>query len=218
MVKIAIIDDHSIVRQGIIRLLEDNSNFSVIHQDSSVESFCKSMENKSVDLDVLILDIALPGISGFAAIEKLLKKRPDLKIIMLSALSEEAYAIQCVKEGARGFVSKEAVDEELVFAIKRVVNNDIYFSSELTRKIAMEIITPTTQDPHKQLTKREFQVMCGLGAGSSLNDIADRLNISHKTVSTYRYRLMQKMNMKTTNDLIKYCISKGITSSNWTEI
>lgn len=218
MVKIAIIDDHSIVRQGIIRLLEDNSNFSVVHQDSSVESFCKSMENKSVDLDILILDIALPGISGFAAIEKLLRKKPGLKIIMLSALSEEAYAIQCVKEGARGFVSKEAVDEELVFAIKRVVNNDIYFSSELTRKIAMEIITPTTQDPHKQLTKREFQVMCGLGAGSSLNDIADRLNISHKTVSTYRYRLMQKMNMKTTNDLIKYCISKGITSSNWTEI
>lgn len=207
MIKILIVDDHPIVRKGLSLILSDESDMKVICEASnSKETFDFLKKN---EIDVLILDITLHGISGFEILDKLKQKYPGLPVLMLSALSEDLYATKSIKLGASGFVNKESATEELVIAVRKVYSGGVYVSSHLAEKLAINLKNDFQKPPQDYLSNREFQVMRLIGSGKTITEISDILNLSVKTVSTYRTRILNKMNFNNNSELIKFCIKEG---------
>jgi DNA-binding NarL/FixJ family response regulator len=162
------------------------------------------------EYDVILLDISLPGRSGLDLISQIKKLNQKTAILILSIHSEELYALKALKYGASGYLTKSSAPEELLTAISKVSRGERYISSTLAEKLAENLFSDGDKSPHLFLSAREMEVLELLAAGKTVNQVAKELSLSSKTISTYRTRLLQKLNLKTTADLIRYSIMEGL--------
>lgn len=201
---ILITDDHPVVRKGLKQILEDETIFNVIDEAGNGEELLYKMSLKSYD--VILLDISMPGKNGLEMISRIKEISPDTAILILSIHSEELYAIQALKLGASGYLSKNSAPDELINAIHRVSSGKKYISASVAECLATKFYDQETEKTGPYLSSRESDVLAHLAEGKTLSQIADDLLLSPKTVSTYRERLLKKLNLKTTAELIRYAI------------
>jgi two-component system, NarL family, invasion response regulator UvrY len=207
MINILIVDDHRIVREGIKKIIQLETDIVVAGQAKDASEAIKIISKN--DIGVVILDISLPGISGLEAIKDLKTIKPAVKIIMLSMYPEERFAIRALKAGASGYLTKETAPEELINAIRIVHSGRNYVTPFIAEKMVTELQGPAEKAPHEQLSTREFDVMCLIGSGKTIKEIAELLSLSTRTVSTYRTRILKKMNFNNNAMIMHY------TMDNW---
>ena len=208
MLKILIADDHAIVRQGLKQILADIPDQAIIDEAANGNQVLSKVRKNTYD--VLILDISMPGLSGLDVLKQLKIERPDLNVLMLSMHPEEQYAIRALKAGAAGYLTKESAPEELVAAIKKVSMGRKYVTASLAEKLAFDLGERSERPPHEYLSDREFQVLRLIASGKTVKEIAEDMFLSIKTISTYRSRILEKMNMKTNAELTHYAIKNGL--------
>jgi two-component system, NarL family, invasion response regulator UvrY len=207
MIKILIADDHPLIRNGLKQIISRENDIEVICEASNAEEVFELI--KKFKIDVLILDISMPGMSGFEVLDKIKQKLPKLPVLMLSALSEELYASKTLKAGASGFINKESAPEELVKAVRKVFSGGLYVSDYLAEKLAVDFKYNISKPPQEYLSTREFQIMRMIGSGKTVSEIANELCINVRTVSTYRARILNKMNLKNNSEISNFCIKEG---------
>jgi len=208
MKKVLIADDHSVVRAGLKDIIRDLSPGVVIEEVTDGQLALDKIENDKFDL--IILDISMPGKSGLNVLEVLRNRNRQERVLMLSMHSQEQYAIRAFKLGASGYLSKDSAPEELAQAIRKIMEGGKYISQGLAEKLIFDQKPESDKAPHELLSDREFQVMCMIAQGNSLREIGEQLSLSEKTVSTYRTRILEKMDMKSNADLILYAIRNGL--------
>ncbi len=206
MPKFLIIDDHPIVRKGIRQILEEMSGVIITDEAASAgEGLKKFYQN---DYDVVLLDIHLPGRSGLQVLEDMKHMKPGTPVLIISMYPEEQYAIRAMKSGASGYITKESAPDELLAAIRKVLDGRKY----ITQALAEKIFNGLDEDHprYEALSNREYEVMIQIGKGKSIKEIAGILSVSDKTVSTYKSRVLEKMGMNSNAELIKYVIQEGL--------
>ena len=208
MMKIIIADDHPIVREGLIKILEKKIDSVHIEQAGTGMELMEKV--RQYDFDIVLLDITLPDTNGLDVLERLKIEIPKLPVLILSIHSEEHYAIRAYKAGAGGYLKKDKAPEELLEAIRKVAAGGKYVSSDLAEIMALALETGTNKVPHEMLSNREYEVMCLIASGKTVSQIADMLALSVRTVSTYRARILEKMQMKSNAEITHYAISSGI--------
>lgn len=208
MIKILVADDHAVVRAGLKRIIDDIPGMVVADEASSGQEVLEKALEK--DYDIVLLDITMPGRSGFDILKELRSQKPNLSILFLSVHPEEQYATRVLRMGASGYMTKESVPEELVTALLKVASGGKYISSSLAERLASELEASSAQAPHRILSNREFQVLCMIASGKAVKDIAKELFLSVKTISTYRSRILQKMNMGNNAEIIRYAIDNEL--------
>jgi two-component system, NarL family, invasion response regulator UvrY len=209
MIRVLIADDHAIVRKGFLQIVNETPDMRVVGEAANGQEVLEKV--REMDCDVLVLDISMPRFSGLESLREIRYLRPDLPVLILSMHSEDQYAIRSLKAGAAGYLNKETAVDELVTAIRKVVSGGKYLSVSAAEKIALEIGNSSDKAPHERLSNREYSVLLMIGSGKSISDIADELSLSVKTVSTYRTRILEKMNMNTNADLIRYVIENSLS-------
>ena len=208
MIRILIVDDHVMFREGLKQILAKHSDMRVVDEaGSSQEAMEKVLRHK---LDVILLDISLPGRNGPELLSEIKKNKSDVAVLVLSMHPEDQYAIRMMKAGALGYMTKESAPEELISAIRKVATGRRYISSKLAEEMAVALDTNTAKLPHQLLSNREFQVMRMLASGKTLKDIADEIMISEKTVTTYRARILEKMKLKNNTEITIYAIENKL--------
>jgi DNA-binding NarL/FixJ family response regulator len=208
MIRALIADDHAVVRQGLKQILGDTPEMLVAGEATTGQEVLDKVRAET--WDVVVLDISMPDRSGLDVLKQLRSERPKLPVLVLSMHSEDQYAVRVLKAGASGYLTKDSAPDELVKAIRKVVSGGRYVSSFLAEKLAFEIGTDSSRLPHETLSDREFQVLRLIAAGKSVTEIAAELYLSPKTVSTYRARLLQKMNLGTTAELMHYAMQNHL--------
>jgi two-component system invasion response regulator UvrY len=208
VIRILIADDHSIVRQGLKQIVSECPEMVVAGEAASGQEVLDLVRKR--DFDVAIVDIAMPGRGGLEILKDLKAERPSMKVLVLSMYSEEQYAIRSLRDGASAYLTKAGAPDELVQAIHAVANGKRYITPSVAERLATYIEKDSERPPHEKLSDRELQVLVLLGAGKSVGDIAGEFSLSVKTVSTHRARLMKKMGMETTAQLIRYAIRHNL--------
>ncbi|MDH3973012.1 MAG: response regulator transcription factor [Deltaproteobacteria bacterium] len=208
MIKMLIADDHPIFRRGLKELLYDSFD-DVTVDEASNSSQALSCINSS-DYQIVLLDIAMPGRSGLDIIKDIKKASPKVPVLMLSAYPEDQYAIRALKSGASAYLTKKSIADELIEAIKKVLHGGKYLTSSLAERLAFAIEENNEIIPHEKLSNREYQIMCMIASGKTVKAIADELRLSENTVSTYRIRTLEKMNLKNNAELTYYAVKHGL--------
>ena len=208
MLKVLVADDHTLIREGLKKILKTAEDISVVLEAQNAREVIE--EIKKENLDVVILDISLPGKSGLELLKDLKKDHPKLPVLILSMHPEERFAIRALKAGASGYVTKESAVEELIKAVRKVVQGKKYVSAGLAEKLALDLGADTEKPPHENLSDREYQILCLIAAGKTIRHIAGELFLSKSTVTTYRMRILEKMNMKTDAELIRYALQNQL--------
>lgn len=208
MIRILIADDHAIVRKGLKQLILEEYPSAILTEVNDGKSLItEAVKN---DWDVIICDISMPGRSGLEALQEIKAINSKIPVLILSMYPEDQYALRVLKAGASGYLSKDSVHEELIKAIQTVCLGRKYITTSIAEKLADTLNTDSEKQPHELLSNREFDVLKMLAAGRSVSAIADQLNLSATTVSTYRSRVMEKMSMKTNAELIRYALEKAL--------
>ena len=206
--KILIVDDHTVVREGLKRILADVENIQVTAEaGNSVEALALLRER---DFDLVLLDLSLPGRTGLELLRMIKDERPKLPVLVLSAYAEDQYAIRALKDGADGFLNKQSAPELLVSAIRKVAAGGKYVSAAMAERLAQEIGGRSDKPLHEALSDREFVVLKMIASGKNLNQIAETLCISPKTVRTYRARIIEKTGLQTNAELIRYALEQQL--------
>lgn len=208
MIKILVADDHAIVREGLKQILVETSDIVVAGEASDGNQALNQV--RKGDYDLVLLDIAMPGMSGLEVLKQLKSERPDLPVLMLSMYPEEQYAVRTLKAGASGYLTKESAPDELIAAIRKVCMGGKYVTSSLAENLAFYLEMDSDRPAHELLSDREYQVMLMIGSGKRVKEIADELSLSVKTISTNRSRALRKMGMKTNAELTYYAIKHGL--------
>jgi len=208
LTRILIVDDHGIVREGLNAILRTEKSFQVAGMAKNAAEALKIIQQQKID--VAILDISLPGRSGMDLLRDIRTIAPSIRIIMLSIYPEDRFAIRAFKAGASAYLTKEMAPGMIVEAISKVSTGGKYITPAIAEILANELSHMNEGEPHERLSDREFDVLCMIGSGKSLIEIAGKLSISDRTVSTYRTRILQKMKMKSNADIIHYVIDKGL--------
>jgi len=208
MLKVLVVDDFPLFRRGVRDLLDEGFKDAKIGEASDAQEMLKLLRLKP--WDVAILDISMPGMNGLDALKQVKQEFPDLPVLILSMYPEEQYAIRTIKAGADGYLTKSSAPEELVNAIKKVHGGGKYVSPSLGEALALTVKPGVEKDPHELLSDREYQVLCLIGSGKTVSEIADKTNLSVTTISTYRARILEKMRMKTNAELARYAIQQGL--------
>ena len=206
--KILIADDHEVVREGLKQIVRKLNAFSILEETSDGTETLYKIENNVYDL--VIMDISMPGKSGLDILQTLKDKKVKAPILVLSMHTEEQYAIRALKLGASGYLCKNSVYNELATAINTILTGGRYISPTLTEKILFDRKDGLNVAPHEKLSEREFQIMCMLAKGKSVNEIAADLFISNKTVSTHKMRILRKMGMKKNAELTSYALKNNL--------
>ena len=204
---IALIDDHAVVRAGVRRLLEQESLFEVIGEAESGEKAYQIFGE--LKPDVMVMDLSMPGMGGLEAIRRILMRHEKAKILVLSMHEDLSFANQALKLGAKGYLTKNTLADDLVKSIQTVSKGDVFLSDEIAKKMAMQSISGN-QDPIHELSAREFEIFRLLAEGLDIDAIANTLNISSKTVSNYQTMIKQKLNINSPVELIRYAIKAGV--------
>ena len=208
-IRILIADDHAVVRAGIRQFIAGHDDLSVVGEAASGAEVLDYI--RKGDVDVVVLDISMPGRSGVDTLRSLKHIRPELPVLILSGFAENLYAVNLLRAGAAGYVSKDAAAAQLVAAIRAVAQGRKYISAAVAQLLAEGLSVKDQDQPvHSQLSQREFQVFCKLAKGEGVSKIAEDLFLSVKTVSTYRGRILDKMGMKTNADLTYYAIKNQL--------
>ncbi len=205
MIRIVIADDHTIMREGLKRILEGATDIEVVGE--AVDGFEALTMVRKGGLDLLLLDLSMPGRSGVELIRQIKDELPKLPILILTMHDEEQYAVRAIRAGARGYLTKESAGTQLVSAIRRVASGRPYISLEVAEQLAIDAMPSHEELPHKQLSNREFEVFGLLVGGKSITEIAEHLHLSVKTVSTHKTRLMQKMGMPSLAEMVQYAVA-----------
>ena len=206
--RILVADDHAVIRRGLRQILLDEFPSAEIEELSDAEAVIKKTITSNWDL--IICDLSMPGRSGLDVVEHVKRNFPKLPVLILSIHPEEQYAIRALKAGAAGYLSKDSATTELVNAVHRVLLGRKYISSAIAEKLAGGFDFDSDKLPHETLSDREFDVMKQLAAGKSVSDIAEKLTLSITTVSTYRSRILTKLDMKSNADLTRYAIENKL--------
>jgi DNA-binding NarL/FixJ family response regulator len=204
MIRIVVADDHTIVREGLKQLLSATSDLSVVGEAQNGQEVLERV--RALAFDVLLLDMSMPGKSGIELIKQVHAEKPKLRILVLSMHEEEQYAVRAIKAGAAGYLTKESATAQLVSAIRKVAGGGAFITDSVAQQLALGAMPQAKGPPHSALSDREFQVFRELVSGKAVSDIAAELNLSVKTVSTHKARIMQKMNMSNPAELIRYAL------------
>jgi DNA-binding NarL/FixJ family response regulator len=208
VIRVVLADDHTIVREGIKQLLLAASDFEIVAEAS--DGFEVMQRVRECDFDVLLLDMSMPGKSGVELIKQVKGEKPRLRVLVLSMHEEQQYAIRAIKAGASGYLTKESASGQLVSALRKIASGGVFITPAVAEQLALGAMPQTEAEPHTLLSDREYQVFELLVAGKGVTDIGERLNLSVKTVSTHKARLMQKMGMKNQAELIRYAIAHNL--------
>jgi two-component system invasion response regulator UvrY len=204
MIEVLIVDDHAMFREGLKQILAKHPEFRVADEAGSGTEALEKISGR--DYDVVVLDISLPGRTGWEVLGMIRQQKPNLPVLILSMHPEDQFALRMLKAGAWGYVSKESAAEELLVALRKVAAGGRYVSPALAEKIAFDQDARAAKLPHQMLSNREFQVLCILASGKTLKEIADLLCLSEKTITTYRARILEKMNLRNNVELTHYVI------------
>ena len=206
-VTIILVDDHAVVRAGVRRLLEQETLFEVIGEAESGEKAYKIFGE--LKPDVMVMDLSMPGMGGLESIRRILMRHERARILVLSMHEDLSFANQALKLGAKGYLIKNTLGDDLVKSIQMVARGEIFLSDEIAKKMAMQSISGA-EDPIDELSAREFEIFRLLAEGLEIDAIAATLNISSKTVSNYQTMIKQKLNINTAVELIRYAIKTGV--------
>jgi DNA-binding NarL/FixJ family response regulator len=204
MVRVVIADDHTIVREGLKQLLLAAGTFEIAGEARDGHEVLKLAREK--EFDVLLLDLSMPGKSGMDLIKQVKSERPRLRILVLSMHQEHQYAVRAIKAGASGYLTKDSASTQLVSAIEKVAGGGAFISAEVAEQLALGAMPQTEGPPHTSLSDREYQVFRMLVSGQAVSEIANELNLSVKTVSTHKARLMEKMGIDNQAELVRYAM------------
>ena len=208
IVKVGIVDDHSIVRSGLRQFLSEMVDLRVVGEAASGREAIDLV--RTTEMDVMIMDLSMPGQSGIDALAMIRAKAPDVGILILSGYPEEQYAVNLIRQGASGYLNKECEPMEIVNAIRTIALGRRYISPSVAELIAQQLNRKEGSAAHDLLSEREFQVFLKLAKGETAGDIAEALSLSVKTVSTYRTRLMEKMGLSSNSDLTYYALKNKL--------
>jgi two-component system invasion response regulator UvrY len=208
MIRVFIADDHPLTRKGIKQTLDDAGDILVCGEAGTGREVMNAV--MQIDFDVLVLDVVMPDGGGFEVLDQLKSYSLDFYTIVLSMYPEEQYALRALKAGASGYLTKDKVPEELIVAIRKVVTGGKFITSSLAERLAFEISGEKSEDPHEILSNREFQVMYLIASGRTLTEIANELSLSIKTISTYRTRILKKLGLRNTTEIIRYAFKNKI--------
>jgi two-component system invasion response regulator UvrY len=206
--RILIVDDHPIVRHGLKQTLADAADVGEICEAANGHEALDLVRQR--DWDAVVLDIGLPGRGGIDILKDIKRERPRLPVLILSMHPEDQYAIRALRAGAGGYLTKEAATEKLLEAIRRIIAGRRFISPDLAERLAFELTEDNAGPPHASLSDREFEVLRLIATGLAAGDIAERLSLSVKTVSTYRARILEKMRMKNNAELMQYVLTNRL--------
>ena len=206
--KVLIADDHAIVRKGLIQLLREG------YPDVSVTEAMNSSETidflHKYTFDVILLDISMPGRNGMETLKQLRSERIKTPVLMLSMHPENQYAVRCLKAGASGFINKESATEELLVAVERVLTGKKYITPSLAEKLAESMMDAQAKPLHENLSDREMEVLQQIAAGKTVSEIADSISLSVNTISTYRGRILEKLQLNNNAEITRYALENGL--------
>jgi DNA-binding NarL/FixJ family response regulator len=209
MIRIVIADDHAIVREGLKRIVSDAQDMQVIGEAADGNEVLRVVREQ--EFDILVQDLSMPGRSGMELIRRVKTERPALRVLVLSMHEELQYAVRAIKSGASGYLTKESAPGQLVEAIRKIAAGGAFISAQVAEQLALGAMPGAVQSaPHEVLTEREFEVFRQLVAGLSVTEVATRLNVSAKTVSTHKANLMQKLGVHNQTELVRYAIRHGL--------
>ncbi len=208
MPRFLLADDHAVVRQGIQQILVQAYPQSTFGEARSAHELREVIGNEG--WDIVVLDLALPDGSGLEILKQIKHDYPQMPVLILSMYPEDQYALRTIRAGASGYLSKESAPEELVAATQKLLAGGEYVSASLADELVHFARDSSDQPPHKSLSDREYQVLCLIASGKEVREISQELSLSSKTVSTYRARLLVKMDMKTNAELTRYAIENGL--------
>lgn len=207
-IKIIIADDHAVVRRGLIQIIDENEDLELVDQASDgVEVLTKLSRN---DVDILLLDINMPGQTGWEVMHKVNIEFPNIKVIILSVSSEENYAKQFYKAGASGYLTKDSAPDQLVEAIRKVAEGGVYVSQKFAENMVNGLKDDLERSLHEKLSPRELQIFCMIGSGKTLTEIAEELSLGVGTVGTYRSRILSKTTLKNNAQITNYAFKNKL--------
>lgn len=209
MIRIVVADDHAVVREGLKRIISSAQDMAVVGEAANGAEVMQQVRES--DFDVLVLDLSMPGRSGMELIKLVRCEKPRLRILVLSMHEELQYAVRSIKSGASGYLTKESAPTQLMQVLRKVASGGAFISTGVAEQLAMGSMLGSSCSAHERLTDREFEVFRLIAAGMSVTDIAGRLNLSAKTISTHKANLMQKMSLHNQSELIRYAIKHGVT-------
>jgi DNA-binding NarL/FixJ family response regulator len=204
MTRVLIADDHALVRDGLRHILKGASGFEVVGEANDGVSTIALIRSNAAD--VLVLDLSMPGRNGVELIKQIKEEKPALRILVLTMHAEQQYAVRAFKAGASGYLTKESASAELVTAVSKVASGGVYVSLAMAERFAQSLNEPADTLPHQRLSDREFDVFRHIAAGQTLTEIATELCVSSKTVSTYKTRILEKMQMPHEAALVRYAL------------
>ncbi len=209
-IRILLADDHTMFREGVKQVLSANLDYLVVGEASNAQQVLEKIRKTSVD--VVVLDISMPGRDGIEVLKQLKAMKPGLQVLVLSMFPEDQYAFRAIKAGAAGYLTKNKASAELIEAIRRVASGRKYISEEVAEQLALDLEKDADKPLHQKLSDREYQVMCMIASGKAVKQIADELSISVSSVSTLRTRILKKFNMKTNADITRYAIKHDLVT------
>ena len=208
MIRLVIADDHAIVREGLKRIVGESPDLEVVAEAADGNEVIRIV--RETDFDVLVTDLSMPGRSGMELIKLVKAEKPKLRVLVLSMHQESQYAVRAIKSGASGYLTKESAPAQLEQAIRKIAAGGAYITAEVAEQLALGAMPGSEAAPHEALSDREFEVFRMLVAGTAVTDIAAKLNLSVKTVSTHKSNLMHKLGLSNQSELVKYALKHGL--------
>lgn len=207
-IKIMIADDHAVVRKGLIQIIDETPDLELVDQADNGNEILTKISQK--DVDVLLLDINMPGQTGWEVMHKVHQEYPDIKVVILSISSEENYAKQFYKAGASGYLTKDSAPEQLVAAIRKVADGGVYVSQKFAENMVNGLKNDSESSLHENLSPRELQIFCMIGSGKTLTEMAEELSLGVGTVGTYRSRILSKTTLKNNAQITNYAFKNKL--------
>jgi two-component system, NarL family, invasion response regulator UvrY len=211
MIKILLVDDHDLVRHGIRRLLSDATGMQVIGEAASGEEAIDAA--KTLSPDIILMDVKMEGIGGLEAIKRITRQNPKIKIIAVTVLGDEPFPSRILQAGASGYITKNAKVSEMIDAVQNVYSGRKYISPEVAQQMALKQLDDRAKNPIDLISEREMQILIMITSGQKVNEIADKLCLSPKTVNSYRYRLFEKLEIDSDVELTHFAIRNKLISS-----
>jgi DNA-binding NarL/FixJ family response regulator len=209
--RVFIADDHAIVREGLRRILAADPSLQVVGEAANGHDVLKAA--RAGGFEVMLLDLSMPGRSGVELIRQIKSEQPDVRVLVLSMHDEQQYAVRAIRAGASGYLTKDTAAQQLVAAIRKIASGGLFITPAVAEALAAGLQAPTEEAAHKRLSDREYEVMLLLAAGHSVSGIAEGLHLSVKTVSTHKTHILEKMNLGSLAELVRYAITHRLIES-----
>ena len=210
-IKVVLVDDHSVVRSGLMKILKEEHDIEVVAQANGHVQLFKLLQDVTPDIpDIIVLDISMPGKNGLEILKDIRQTYPGIKVLILSMHPEDRFSVRAMKAGAAGYLTKESAVEDLVSAIRQVYTNGKFITVSVAEKLVNSFEMDDNKLPHERLSDREFQIMCMIASGNKVKEIAEKLFLSPATIATYRARVLEKLQLKSNVDMSNYVLRNNL--------